>query len=354
MQNTRTFFFVSLAFGAVIGIFFTFIFKIPSSIGCNSRRAQVNPYNNLVPESDSSFIRTEKHYLEEKEKFNVSVAKRLYKEVRILCWILTSPKTIKVKGQAVKDTWGKRCNKLIFMSSEDDPSYPSVNLGVPEGRENLWGKTKAAFRYVYRNHLNDADWFLKADDDTFAVVENMRHFLSRYNPDDSHFFGRWFTPFNGYNSGGAGYILSRKSVRQFVRASNNPWKCPEKHFAEDVAMGVCLGVYNIHPEDTRDHIGRQTFHPYAVDYHLIPGYISKDDWLHSYDKFPVEVGPKCCSDHSITFHYVSRENMYVYDYFIHHLYPYGIGTAAGIPKRHWGKGPRGANGLQLPQIGTSR
>ena len=324
MQNSRTFFVSSLAFGTIVGISLTFIFSIPYRLGCNSR-IHVNSYNNLDDRGGGSAIRTENYYLEDKRtSFDTSVAKKLYKDVRILCWILTSPKTIKVKGQAVKDTWGRRCNKLIFMSSEEDPSYPAVNLGVPEGRDNLWGKTKAAFKYIYKHHLDDADWFFKADDDTFAVIENIRHFLSRYNPDDPHFFGRWFTPFNGYNSGGAGYILSRRSLRLFMRAAKNPWRCPEKHFAEDVAMGVCLGIFNVHPGDTRDSLGRQTFHPYAVEYHLIPGYITKDDWLHSYDKYKVEVGPKCCSDHSTTFHYVSRENMYIYDYFIHHLHPYGI------------------------------
>eukprot|EP00794_Sanderia_malayensis_P010678 gene10678-11811_t len=256
--------------------------------------------------------------------YNDSVARKLKKEVRILCWILTSPKTLHTKGKAVRDTWGKRCNKLIFMSSKDDPSYPAINLNVTEGRENLWDKTRAAFKYIYQHHMKDADWFLKADDDSFVIVENLRYFLSKYKPTDPHFFGRWFTPFGGYNSGGAGYVLSKKSVRQFMRAMNNPWKCPLKYFAEDVAMGNCLAIYGTHPGDTRDSIGRQTFHPYALEYHFIPGYIGANDWLHQYDKYPVEIGPKCCSDHSTTFHYVDINNMYVYDYFIHHLYPYGI------------------------------
>lgn len=324
MELNRALFFAILVFGVFVGFFLTISFKIPNNISCH-RVVDGSSYSGKLKADGNFLSKSDGSYLEEKQNsFNTSIAKKLYNDVRIICWILTSPKTIKLKGLSVKDTWGKRCNKLIFMSSEDDPFYPAVNLGVPEGRENLWGKTRAAFKYLYKHHLNDADWFFKADDDTFAVMENMRYFLSKLNPKEPHFLGRWFTPFNGYNSGGAGYVLSKGALRQFIRASNNPWKCPEKHWAEDVAMGQCLGINNVHPEDTRDDVGRQTYHPYALEYHLIPGYISKDDWLHSYDKYPVEVGPKCCSDHSTTYHYVSRENMYIYDYFIHHLYPYGI------------------------------
>ncbi|ETN65138.1 hypothetical protein AND_003101 [Anopheles darlingi] len=97
---------------------------------------------------------------------NSSLSQQLQREVRVLCWIMTNPTNHKQKALHVKRTWGNRCNKLVFMSSVADPLIDSVALPVGEGRNNLWAKTKEAFKYLYKNHLDDADWFMKADDDT--------------------------------------------------------------------------------------------------------------------------------------------------------------------------------------------
>lgn len=89
----------------------------------------------------------------------------LYQEVRVVCMVLTYADN-RNKAIHLNATWGKRCNRLVFISNEEDKGLGAVNIGVEDSHDNLWAKTREAFRYVYENLFNDGEWFLKADDDT--------------------------------------------------------------------------------------------------------------------------------------------------------------------------------------------
>ena len=59
---------------------------------------------------------------------------------------------------------------------------------------------------MYDNFTAKFDWYLKADDDSFIIMENLKHMLRQLNPGQPVYLGgRSMTLLkNGYNGGGAG------------------------------------------------------------------------------------------------------------------------------------------------------
>lgn len=240
---------------------------------------------------------------------------------KVLCWVMTTKQNHDTKAKAVSLTWGKRCDKILFMSSTEDASIGSIALPVKEGRNNLWAKTREAFKYIHKNFRNDYDWFLKADDDTFVIMENLKYLLQSQNPDLPLYFGCRLKPKvkQGFMSGGAGYVLSREALKRFVdKALPNELLCfPGNEGAEDVEIGKCLQNINVTAGDSRDEKGKGRFFPMAPENHLIPEPPSSWYWSHIY--YPTKDGLDSLSDRPISFHYISYKRMYAMEYLIYQV-----------------------------------
>lgn len=200
---------------------------------------------------------------------DISVSEELAHKVRVLCWIMTSPKNLKTRTIHVKYSWIRHCNISLFMSSTSSDDFPTIGLGTKEGRSELYLKTIRAFQYIHKHYINQADWFLKADDDTYIVMENLNLMLSNYTPDQPIYFGKLFKPFvkQGYMSGGAGYVLSKESLQRFIEGFRKG-VCSHKSPVEDLELGQCMENMGVIAGDTRDSENRESFHPFTPDYHL--------------------------------------------------------------------------------------
>ena len=142
------------------------------------------------------------------------------KNVKLLCWIMADPGLLYTRVIHQKATWGKRCEKLLVMSSKEDKNFPAIGLpNTKEGRSHIDFKTKATWKYIHEHYINDYDFFVKVDTDTYLVVENLLEFLSDKDLSKPYYYGHLYTPKNwnfAYPAGGLGEVLTKEALRLLV------------------------------------------------------------------------------------------------------------------------------------------
>ncbi|KAE9159799.1 hypothetical protein PF005_g31907, partial [Phytophthora fragariae] len=272
---------------------------------------------------------------------------------RILCFAVSYSAQHQTRVRAVAETWGQRCDKLLFFSNlsdiivvgADTPSerrYEVVHLDIIADHAHLWLRTRAALKYLHTHYRHDYDWFYKCDDDTYAIIENMKKYLKRpeilqrVNREPMQMGHRFNMPDNAfnsyirnkmlnalwrsrwdrmvYNSGGAGYVINRLYLDKIVDSLQD-WTClPDEASAtmpEDAGVSFCMMWNDVYPWDTRDHRGRERWH--ALD----PGNVfatwsNPNDWYVKYHKRVGGLRSKfeSAAPDSVAFHYITPPLMY--------------------------------------------
>jgi hypothetical protein len=103
--------------------------------------------------------------------------------LKILCMVLSTKREHQI-ALDIKNTWGSKCNQLIFLADYDDPSLPAVDMKAQwEGSGDcLIGKIFKGWQYVHDARLSgkipDFNFVLKADVDSLPVMENVRKLLT--------------------------------------------------------------------------------------------------------------------------------------------------------------------------------
>lgn len=132
-----------------------------------------------------------------------SEASYLYSVVHVHCVVFIKKRR---NALAVKNTWAKHCNEILFFGLENR-SDVSVTVLKPK---SSWHYLCDAIRYLWQNHKANLHWALFVSDDVFVIPENLRYYVASLDFNEPHYLGEEGT-FWGieYNVGEAGYVLSK-------------------------------------------------------------------------------------------------------------------------------------------------
>ncbi|CAB9515966.1 acetylgalactosamine 3-beta-galactosyltransferase 1 [Seminavis robusta] len=261
---------------------------------------------------------------------------------------VVNPKARPHRLRSIQDTWGpfarsifvvsnvtlefppaKTHNAIISDNSEPgDPfSYPQA-LQIPAeiGDENGVARLQYVFKTIYEKVNPDYAFFV--NDHTFVIPEHLCNYLQDLDPLEDLYAGHAMkTDKDVFNSGAAGYLLSRSTMKKLVEA----WADKEPHCTIDpnnkqmkflagnpgLMTTVCLrDALNITAIDTREDSKYHRFHAFPLT-RQVSGDV--DEWY--IKKHNVETaraigadetyatmltGEDCCAKSTVTFHYVEH------------------------------------------------
>lgn len=250
------------------------------------------------------------------------------------------PSVVKPEGrtlrlQSIADTWGRKSRAVyvVHNSTAEFPEghvldalsheYPQLLLVPPDitpdqGVPRLMHVIRTVSKQI------DPDFAFFVNDHTFVIPEHLCSFLREMDPLDDMYLGHALK--NGedvFNSGAAGYILSRSTMTKLVKTwdEGDP-KCVIKKANEwlqgnpGLLTATCL-KHSLHipAKDTRNDQGLHRFHAFGLN-RVLSGkvdqwYINKHQDLNRIAGFDksyenLQSGVDCCADDTISFHYVEH------------------------------------------------
>lgn len=236
--------------------------------------------------------------------------------IRIFCFVCTAGNTDAAieRSKMIAETWGKHCDRLVYFSPVQIGKTETIVLPrfPGESRSNLYPKVHYIWNVVANQYKDEADWFYKADDDTFLHVPNLKEYIRTHFAEESQprFIGEKFKhPFKDgktYASGGPGYAINRVALEKFLAESKNGIKgnCPSESGPEDTHFADCLDSLGIKVEDTSEEDGRERFLQIPLELRFETPKFRKIRWWKK-RAFNFGNGASCCSERLIGVHKLS-------------------------------------------------
>ena len=246
---------------------------------------------------------------------------------RVFCLVPT------IKGSedlqaTVLETWGPQCDRLYLIQNEKTGRAHNmvINMTRPErdvsGKpaRHIWEKVWRGLLQAYREHLDEAEWFVKIDLDTYFFANHLRTYVEErgFHPDDPHYFGHVLRHQQKEPMvAGTASVLSRGALRvlgpylERLGTDQEIPTCKDNPGVEEARVARCLREVHVHPTDAFDGNGRETF--LILD---LPAMLRtrppKTKWWYYRGNPQTNWGEECCSDRPIAVHKVALRTVHAY------------------------------------------
>ena len=172
--------------------------------------------------------------------------------------VMTAEQLVETRAKAVYDTWGKNIpGTLTFFSSGETGKtlgLPVVTLPSVDDTYPPLKKSLMMIKYMHDFHIDEYEWFMRADDDVYVRNDRLVEFLHSLNSSDDIHLGHAgigakeelgmlsMNPGDNYCIGGPGVILSRSVLKKVAPHLEHCLEtAPTTH--EDIEVGRCIQRY---------------------------------------------------------------------------------------------------------------
>ncbi|KAM3186276.1 hypothetical protein ACTXT7_004673 [Hymenolepis weldensis] len=200
---------------------------------------------------------------------------------------------------------------------------PSAALPPAKG----WAYTRSAITYIHENHGQNFTFFMKAQDNNYVIVENLRELLRTIDPEKPLLIGRQMQAKDGstYLLEEAGYVISRAGLGKLAAAIKNDIEaCKTSDSHTEQVISKCVKAAGLELMHAVDEKKLEFFHPFSPR-DFFDKFV-KEKYTNQTVYHPSQMNAiiTSCSERSVSFFNVQESCLYLLEYFSYHLYPYGI------------------------------
>lgn len=241
---------------------------------------------------------------------DVEVASKLAEKVRLLCLVPTKHQHHKEQASSVRNTWGKHCNEILFLTDKFDEHINS-SVAVEHKSKNSWHRLVFGLDLVAQEFYDDYDWVLKAETNNYVIPENVRFLLHNIPKTEPTVVARLDT--EKLIDTNSAYVLSMSAVKKLVDSgfvAGTECSSDKNENNEYLKLSKCLAEIDAKFVHSKNADGRELFLKDSVI-----GSMSK---FHAMNDFRTEL-----SNFTAVWPEASAHDMYVFNFFIYEVRSYG-------------------------------